>query len=382
MKKQMLSMPQSVSPPSLSPLKVALVHDFLREYGGAERVIETLHEIFPTAPLYTAFVDKKAMGSQWQRFVNWDIRQSWAAKIPGVNIMYSPLRIFSNKFFESFNFAEYDVVISSTNMYMAKAIRTQALTKHYCYCHTPPRSLYGYSTMTDWKKNPIVRMAGGFINHYMRIIDYQTAQNPDVFIANSKEVQRRITKFYRRESQVIYPPIMIPTTPPSSVQKENFYLFVGRLAASKHIDLVIKTCTQFGLSLKIVGSGKALPYLQSLAGNTVEFLGSISDDALHDLYARAKTLIYPAEDEDFGMVPLEAMAYGTPVIVHHSGGFLETVVEGKTGIFFEEFTVEALKKAIHQADRIEWDSEALYRHAKRFSKERFKKEILSLILHQ
>jgi len=375
-------MPQSVSPPSLSPLKVALVHDFLREYGGAERVIETLHEIFPTAPLYTAFVDKKAMGSQWQRFVNWDIRQSWAAKIPGVNIMYSPLRIFSNKFFESFNFAEYDVVISSTNMYMAKAIRTQALTKHYCYCHTPPRSLYGYSTMTDWKKNPIVRMAGELINHYMRIIDYQTAQNPDVFIANSKEVQRRITKFYRRESQVIYPPIMIPTTPPSSVQKENFYLFVGRLAASKHIDLVIKTCTQFGLSLKIVGSGKALPYLQSLAGNTVEFLGSISDDALHDLYARAKTLIYPAEDEDFGMVPLEAMAYGTPVIVHHSGGFLETVVEGKTGIFFEEFTVEALKKAIHQADRIEWDSEALYRHAKRFSKERFKKEILSLILHQ
>ena len=375
-------MPQSVSPPSLSPLKVALVHDFLREYGGAERVIETLHEIFPTAPLYTAFVDKKAMGSQWQRFVNWDIRQSWAAKIPGVNIMYSPLRIFSNKFFESFNFAEYDVVISSTNMYMAKAIRTQAPTKHYCYCHTPPRSLYGYSTMTDWKKNPIVRMAGEVINHYMRIIDYQTAQNPDVFIANSKEVQRRITKFYRRESQVIYPPIMIPTTPPSSVQKENFYLFVGRLAASKHIDLVIKTCTQFGLSLKIVGSGKALPYLQSLAGNTVEFLGSISDDALHDLYARAKTLIYPAEDEDFGMVPLEAMAYGTPVIVHHSGGFLETVVEGKTGIFFEEFTVEALKKAIHQADRIEWDSEALYRHAKRFSKERFKKEILSLILHQ
>ena len=375
-------MPQSVSPPSLSPLKVALVHDFLREYGGAERVIETLHEIFPTAPLYTAFVDKKAMGSQWQRFVNWDIRQSWAAKIPGVNIMYSPLRIFSNKFFESFNFDEYDVVISSTNMYMAKAIRTQAPTKHYCYCHTPPRSLYGYSTMTDWKKNPIVRMAGEVINHYMRIIDYQTAQNPDVFIANSKEVQRRITKFYRRESQVIYPPIMIPTTPPSSVQKENFYLFVGRLAASKHIDLVIKTCTQFGLSLKIVGSGKALPYLQSLAGNTVEFLGSISDDALHDLYARAKTLIYPAEDEDFGMVPLEAMAYGTPVIVHHSGGFLETIVEGKTGIFFEEFTVEALGKAIHQADRIEWDSEALYRHAKRFSKERFKKEILSLILHQ
>ena len=377
----------------LFPLKVALVHDFLREYGGAERVIEALHEIFPTAPLYTAFVDKNAMGSQWQRFKNWDIRQSWAASIPWIHAIYSPLRVFSNKFFESCTFAEYDVVISSTNMYMAKAIRTQAPTKHYCYCHTPPRSLYGYSTMTDWKKNPLMRIAGELINHYMRIIDYQTAQNPDVFIANSKEVQRRITKFYRRDSQVIYPPITIPPTPPPSAeqassaqtpsaQKENFYLFVGRLAASKHVDLVIKTCTQLGLPLKIVGSGRALPYLQSLAGNTVEFLGSVSDETLCDLYARAKTLIYPAEDEDFGMVPLEAMAYGTPVIVHHSGGFLETVVDGKTGIFFTEFTVEALEKAIRQAERVEWDAEALYRHAKRFSKERFKREILSLIFQQ
>ncbi len=366
--------------PSLSPLKVALVHDFLREYGGAERVIEALHDIFPTAPLYTAFVDKEALGSQWQRFANWDIRQSWAAKIPAINTIYSPLRVLSHHFFESFNFDEYDVVISSTNTYMAKAIYTQAPTKHYSYCHTPPRSLYGYSTMTDWKKNPVVRMIGELINHYMRIIDYQTAQNPDVFIANSKEVQKRITKFYRRESQVIYPPITVPLSSPSSAQKENFYLFVGRLAVSKHVDLVIKTCTQLGLPLKVIGSGKALPYLQSLAGNTVEFLGSVSDDTLYNLYARAKTLIYPAEDEDFGMVPLEAMAYGTPVIVHHSGGFLETVVEGKTGIFFEEFTIEALGEAIWQAERVEWDSEALYRHAKRFSKERFKKEILSLIL--
>ena len=165
MKKQTTS---SIPPPrsSLSSLKVALVHDFLREYGGAERVIEALHEIFPTAPLYTAFVDKEAMGSQWQRFANWDIRQSWAANIPAINMIYSPLRVLSHRFFESFNFDEYDAVISSTNMYMAKAVRTQAPTKHYCYCHTPPRSLYGYSTMTDWKKNPFVRVAGELINLY------------------------------------------------------------------------------------------------------------------------------------------------------------------------------------------------------------------------
>jgi glycosyltransferase involved in cell wall biosynthesis len=153
----------------------------------------------------------------------------------------------------------------------------------------------------------------------------------------------------------------------------------GRLAASKHVDLVIQTCSELKLPLKVVGSGKALPYLQSLAGTTVEFLGSVSDEELRDLYARAKALIYPAEDEDFGMVPIEAMAFGTPVIVHHSGGFLETVVEGKTGIFFEEFSSRALGEAIKKLDKTQWDAEALYRHAKRFSKERFKTEILALL---
>lgn len=359
-------------------MKVALVHDYLREYGGAERVVEALHTLFPDAPVYTAFVDRSAMGKQWSRFEDWDIRESWAANIPFITKLYSPLRVLSDKFFQSFDLSSYDVVISSTNMYMAKAVRTTSPTQHYCYCHTPPRSLYGYTTMTDWKKNPVVRVVGELINHYMRIVDYKTAQNPNMFIANSKEVQKRIEKFYRRDSVVIYPPIFVPSAPPSK-KKEEFYLYAGRLAASKHVDLVIQTCTKLKLPLKVVGSGKSLEYLQSIAGETVEFLGSVSDEQLHDLYARAKTLIYPAEDEDFGMVPIEAMAYGTPVVVHHSGGFLETVVEGKTGIFFKDFSVDALEEAIKKAQKIDWDAQALYRHAQRFSIERFQKEIWKLI---
>ncbi|HKY74221.1 MAG TPA: glycosyltransferase, partial [Patescibacteria group bacterium] len=299
--------------------RVALIHDFLREYGGAERVVEALHEMFPDAPLYTAFVDKESMGIHWKKFQSWKIIESWAASIPGIQFLYSPLRMFAANFFESFNFQQYDLVISSTNMYMAKAVKVPPSTKHLCYCHTPPRSLYGYTTMTEWKKNPVTHVLGTLINHYMRIVDFNTAQRPNQFIANSQEVQRRIQKFYRRESVVIYPPINVPQILPKK-KKEDFCLFVGRLAASKHVDLVVRACTEMKKKLVVVGSGKPLEYLQSIAGPTVTFLGSVDDAVLHDLYSRASMLIYPAEDEDFGMIPVEAMAYGTPVIVHHSGG--------------------------------------------------------------
>jgi len=362
----------------LSTRKIAITHDFLREYGGAERVVEALHAMFPRAPLYTAFVDKQAMGKQWHRFADWEIRTTWASRIPFITKLYSPLRVLADKFFESLDLSEYDVVISSTNMYMAKGVRIAPHAIHVCYCHTPPRSLYGYTTMTNWKKNPIVRVFGELLNHYMRIVDFKTAQLPTQFVANSKEVQKRITKFYRRDSVVIYPPIQVPKIL-RDVQKDNFCLFVGRLAASKHVDVVVRACTTMNMPLKIVGSGNPLEYLKSIAGPSVEFLGSVSDDVLNDLYAKAKMVIYPAEDEDFGMIPVEAMAYGTPVIVHRSGGFLESVVEGKTGLFIDDFSDATMIKAITLCANMKWDAQALHRHAQRFSVERFEKEIAALI---
>jgi len=370
-------------------LKVALVHDYLREYGGAERVVEALHELFPDAPVYTAFFDPDALGMHAGRFDGWDIRETWITKLPFYKKLFSPYRIFAPKAFESLDLSEYDVVISSTNAYFAKAVTTQSGSKkanHYCYCHTPARSLYGYTTMTDWKRNPFTRVIGTLMNHYLRVVDFQIAQHDFKFIANSGETKRRIAKFYRRDSVVIFPPVdvqKVSDTEHKNLKKRSgdYYLYVGRLAASKHDDLAIKACTQLGVQLKVVGSGKGEEYLRSMAGPSIEFLGGVTDEVLHDVYAGAKALIFPAEDEDFGIVPIEAMGHGVPVLAHRSGGPRETILEGKTGLFFDELTVKSLVEKMQQFETEEkkFNSSAIYTHALEFRKERFQKEIVELI---
>src|SRR3989344_2690200 len=190
-------------------MKVALVHDFLIEYGGAERVLEALHEIWPKAPVYTAFYNPKSLGNQAYRFKNWRIITSWGTKLPFWRQLISPYRVFSKSFFESFDLSGFDLVISSNAMYMAKAVKVPDGV-HICYCHTPPRFLYGYPTAMNWRKSPILRPIGEIINHVMRIWDFEAAQRIGYFIANSKEVAGRIKKFYRRDSVVIYPPVELP----------------------------------------------------------------------------------------------------------------------------------------------------------------------------
>src|SRR3990172_301855 len=205
-------------------MRVALVHDFLIEYGGAERGLESLHEGWPKAPVYTAFYNPQTLGPHAKKFKNWKIITSWGTRLPFWQKLVSPYRVFSKSFFASFDLSTFDLVISSNAMYMAKAVtlrRAQGkkLPIHICYCHTPPRHLYGYHTASDWKKNFFSRTSGYLINHFMRVWDFEAAQKParnaaqsvaggvDYFIANSKEVQSRIKKFYRRDSTVIYPPV-------------------------------------------------------------------------------------------------------------------------------------------------------------------------------
>ncbi|MBT3249612.1 MAG: glycosyltransferase [Candidatus Pacebacteria bacterium] len=367
-------------------LKVALIHDYLREYGGAERVLEALHDMYPDAPVYVSFVDEKAMGMHWQRFAGWDIRQTWFAKIPLIKKIYSPLRVLVDKAFMSLDLAEYDLVISSSNAFEAKAVQVPNGT-HICYCHTPPRALYGYSTMTDWKKNPIIKFAGAIINHYMRIIDFKHAQKVDHFIANSAETARRIKKFYRRESKIINPPIDVPTAVQLKKYQQqadkkyhtNYYLYLNRLSFSKHPDLAVQAANQLGINLKVVGSGKMEPKLKEMAGDNIDFMGVVSDEELHVLLAGAKGLIYPVENEDFGMVPVEAMAHGVPVISHQSGGPLETVTDGETGIFFKELTIDGLVKAINRFKKTKFNSQKIFKHAQQFSKNNFEKSIKSFI---
>lgn len=362
-----------------SKIKIALVHDYLREYGGAERVLEALHELFPTAPVFVAFTDPQAMGKQWQRFADWKIHQSWLTKIPFYKKLFSPLRVFSPQYFSAFDLRGYDVIISSTNAYFSKAITVPKTATHICYCHTPARSLYGYSTMTDWKKNPFFKLFGTLINHYLRVIDVKIARdNVDVFVANSHETARRIKTFYKLDATVVFPPVNVPEKLIRET-KPAYYLYVNRLALAKHPELAVQAANQLKLPLKVVGTGAMLEELKKKAGPTVEFYGSVSDQELDELYAGAQALLYPVEDEDFGIVPIEAMGHGVPVIAHRSGGPQETIIEEKTGMFFDELSLAGLVEAILLAQRYTWDAKVIHKHAQKFAKVEFQRKIKALV---
>jgi glycosyltransferase involved in cell wall biosynthesis len=370
--------------------KIALVHDFLREYGGAERVLEALHEMFPQAPVYVAFLDKKALGPYWVRFKDWQIKQTWFAKIPFHKKLYSPLRILAPKAFSRLDLSNYDLIISSSNAFEAKAVKTQHKNQmHICYCHTPPRALYGYSTMSAWKKNFLIKFFGQLINHYMRIIDFKHAQDVDKFIANSQETQQRIRKFYRRDSIVIYPPVSLPLSSEQLLKikqesPQDYYFYIGRLGLQKHPELAVQACLKLGVKLKVAGIGQMLPQLKVIAHNNknIEFLETVSDDQLARLFAGAKALLYPVEDEDFGIVPIEAMMAGTPVIAHRSGALKFTVEEKVNGLFFEQLTITDLVKAIKEFENIGFSPKKIQQIAGQYSKEKFKQSFQELIQGQ
>jgi glycosyltransferase involved in cell wall biosynthesis len=364
-------------------MKVALVHDFLREYGGAERVLEAIHEMWPEAPLFTSFVDWEALGNQAYRFRNWDIRTSPIADNWLVRKFHSPLRFLAPKIWESFDLSGYDIVLSSSGWFICRGVRVKEPSVHICYIHHPPRNLYGYATGSSLQKYWPVRAYATVVNFFLRHYDWETAQKVDYFVANSKETARRVEKFYRRDSAVIYPPITQGSTlrtQGTSLRKRNYYLSVGRLTYSKRVDLAIEAANKLKIPFKIVGTGKEETYLRSIAGQTVEFLGSVSDEELARLYAGAKALIFSALDEDFGMVPVEAMAHGTPVIALGQGGVLETVVNQKTGVLFSEPTVDSLLKAIRQFTNLPISQSDCIAQAKKFSKVRFQKELKTYIL--
>lgn len=376
-------------------MKIAIVHDQLSEFGGAERVLETLSDMWPNAPIYTAYYKK---GSQaWERFKQKDIRVSWAQGIPGfVTRLHSPLRFLAPLIWNSFSakggsasggdLSQFDVILSSASWYITKGFGTRGTMKkgpiEICYCHTPPRWLYGYPTSINWQKYGIVRLYARVVGFFMRQYDYNASQRVDYFIANSQETRRRIQKYYRRSSTVIYPPIEISTinNKQSAISKDKYYLIVSRLAQAKNIDIAIDAANRLGIQLKIVGTGPDEARLKALAGPAVTFLGHVRDDELGPLYAGARAFIATATDEDFGMTPLEAMSVGTPVIAYRGGGYTETVKDKKTGIFFDTMSEEALANAITLFQRLKrnWTVECI-KQAKKFSKERFKKEIKKFV---
>lgn len=364
-------------------MKIALVHDYLKEYGGAERVLEALHSIWPDAPVYTSFIDYESLGPHAERIKTWNVKTSWANNW-FMKKMHSPLRFLAPWVWESFDFSGFDVVISSAGWYMCKGIITLPETVHISYIHHPPRHLYGYATAVEWQKFFLIRWYAMVVNYFLRQYDFVASQRPDFLLANSQETRQRIEKFYRRDATVIYPPVSVSVSPIKSKNTREYYLCVSRLARAKHIDLAIKACQTLGIPLKIVGKGRDLEYLKTCInprGSVVTFLGEVSDDMLHDVYGNAKALLFPSEDEEFGIVAVEAMAHGVPVIGLYSGGIPE-VIDEHSGVLFQDLTVDSMVTAmntleIHFGKSI--TAQTCIKRSQLFSAERFAQEISAFV---
>ena len=359
-------------------MKVALVHDYLNEFGGAERVLEALAEMYPEAPIYTAFYKKGSKA--YERFKDRKVIASWAQNVPGfVDKLHSPLRFLAPQIWESFDLDGFDVVMSSASWYITKGVLTRPETTHICYCHTPPRYLYGYDTSIHYKKYWALRLYATIVNKGLRQYDYLAAQRVDHFVANSKNVAARIKKFYGRESTVICPPVELHETVSKAQEKQNYFLVISRLVGAKGLEMAVKAANELQVPLKVVGAGGGYAqeeeYLKEMAGQTVEFLGFVADEKLADLYAGAKAFLALAKDEDFGITPVEAMMAGTPVIAYNGGGYKETVVQGKTGLLFDDYSVDGLMKAMKKIHDSSFKIQEIKDHAEKFSKERFVKEM-------
>lgn len=360
-------------------MKIALVHDYLNEFGGAERVLLALSEMYPKAPIYTIYFKKDSACGE--KFKNKKIVESWFSRVPFAYRLISPLRFLVPIVWRSFNFDKYDLVITSASWAVTKGMA--GAKREICYLHTPPRYLYGYDTSRAWRGkwfSLFVEAYALVVNHFMRMYDFAQAQKVTYFIANSKNIGRRIEKFYRRRDySVIYPPINIPKNTKYKILDNKYYLTGGRLTHAKNFDLIIKACKNAGVKLKIFGSGVEEKNLKKLANENIEFLGRVSDDELSGLYANARAFIVAQKDEDFGMTPIEAAAYGTPTIAYKAEGYLESVIDGKTGLFFDEPTAESLSSAIKKSKGVSWNKNIIKKHASKFGKTRFEKEIRHVI---
>jgi glycosyltransferase involved in cell wall biosynthesis len=369
-------------------MKIALVHDYIKEYGGAERVLEALTEIYPDAPIYTAFYDKK--GTAYEHFKNSKIISSWAHDIPFfIDKLHSPLRFLAPFIWESFDLSGYDVVISSASWYVTKGFRKHFDKSHFveiCYCHTPPRWLYGYNTSINFQKYSLIKAYAAIVGHFMRLYDFEASQKVSYFVANSKEVAGRIAKFYRRDSTVIYPPVELPKT--ENVKKQDYYLIVSRIVGAKGLEMAVDAALKGGFKLKIAGSPagyysehiKLHEKIQLCRGSKlVEFLGQVTDEELAELYKGAKGFLALSRDEDFGITPVEAMSVGTAVIAFNGGGYKETVLDKKTGLLFDDYSIDGLLKAVKEFESLKIDIQECISQALKFSKERFKKEIKEFI---
>ncbi len=350
-------------------IKVALVHDDLMQWGGAEKVLVGLSEIFPDAPIYTSVFNHQNKLLK-QKFKDKIIHTSFIQKIPLWQNMYKALLPFYPIAFEQFDFSEYDLVISQTTRF-AKSVITKPHTTHICYCHTPPRFLWNFSG----------EKTSGLLNMFltkMRLFDQVSANRVDKFLAGSENAKSRIQKIYKGDSVVIYPFVDLDEFSGIESFDGGYYLLIARLTGYKRVDLAIEAFNKLGLNLKIVGAGPKLNELRKQAGPNIEFFQSVPDVLLKQLLAGCKGLIVTAE-EDFGLTSLEAQALGKGVIAYGAGGSLETVIENKAGVFFNEQTANSLEDGIKRFEKMKINPEVAKENASRFSKDRFRLEFEKVV---
>jgi glycosyltransferase involved in cell wall biosynthesis len=357
--------------------RVALAHDYLNQYGGAERVVEVLHDLFPDAPVYTSIYDSESMPRNYQ---SWDIRTSFLQYAPAIHRNHQPYLPFYPMAFKFLNIdPEYNVLVSSSSAW-GKGVRVDPSVMHICYCHSPMRFAWDFDHYAERERmDGLSRKAVQPLLRRLRNWDRATSRRVHHFIANSRVVQERIADFWGRESTIIHPPVdttSFQPAPPGEVGE--YYVLISRLVPYKRFDIAIEAANRLAIPLKIIGDGRARPELEAMAGPTVEFMGRVDDAERNRLLAQCKAAIFPAED-DFGIGQVEVQASGRPVIAFDRGGSRETVIDGETGVLFSPQTSDALAEAIQRFDRVSFSPERIVAHSEQFSRARFEREIREFV---
>lgn len=356
-------------------MKVAIICDWITGIGGAERVVLELHRLYPDAPIYTSQYDPSSI--DW--FKNADVRTTWLQKLPkGLKKFLPALRAIA---FSRLNLREYDLIISASGA-EAKGVKKRTNAVHISYIHAPTHYYWSrYEQYLDnpgfGRADPLARLGLRLLVGPLRKWDYKAAQGPDYLIANSTHIQSEIQKYYNRDSVVIHPPVDTERFSFKKMDRPS-YVIAGRQTPYKKIDLAVAACSKLKVPLTVIGDGPEHANLMKMAGPSVTFLGEISDKEVAKQFVSAKAFIFPGLD-DFGITPVEAMAAGTPVIAFKGGGALDYIIEGKTGVFFEEQDSESLSEAIQKFERLSFSSKIVTSHAQEFSVEKFRERLSSFI---
>jgi len=356
-------------------MRVAITADWLNSFGGAERVLLELHDLFPDAPVYTTVHDPGGLPPSMHGF---DVRSSFLQSVPFARKHHQSFLPLMPLAFEQFDMSEYDLVLTTSSA-CAKGVITRPGTLNICYCYTPSR--YLWDLYHEYTRGHPARLLIAPLVHWLRMWDRLSADRVDHFIAISYEVAARIERHYGRKPEVIYPPVDVDRYLPNRRPPEDFYLVVSRLVRYKRIDLAIEAANRLGRKLVIVGDGAERRRLKSIAGPTVSFLGRRGDAEIADLFARCRALLFPGH-EDFGITPVEAQAAGRPVVAYGRGGATETVIDGVTGVLFGEQSVDSMVAAMRRLEGLSLDPTVCRRNAERFDRSEFRRRLMRTVQRQ